>query len=216
VVRREWCTAGIEIDFHVPADAGEGHGCHDVVDAPGPVALKCVSEVVQIGVLDTVGVKRAEHVGEAPGGSPFEGVACVDVEIDVVDAVVGMVDVDGFRGDVQVAKPDGGFGGIEALFEIGTKIFKPLELERAGYFSAAMYLMWTPNASSGCSPSNGLTCAISVPLGSVTWGYSGDAINSLDPKQGQAGWLLQCGSGPANPFQASSAFPTWTTFNNTL
>jgi hypothetical protein len=48
--------------------------------------LKGVSEVVPIDVLDTVGVQCPEHIGEAPGGGSFEGVARVNVEIDVVDA----------------------------------------------------------------------------------------------------------------------------------
>lgn len=45
--------------------------------------------------------------------------------------------------------------------------------ESAAYFTAAMYLMWIPNASGGCTSSIALPCTIPVPLGSVTWGYSG-------------------------------------------
>jgi hypothetical protein len=55
VVGCGWCAAGIEVDFHAPADADEGRGCDDVIDAPTPVVLKRISEIVTTGVLDTVG-----------------------------------------------------------------------------------------------------------------------------------------------------------------
>jgi hypothetical protein len=84
------------------------------------------------------------------------------------------------------------------------------ELQRS--FNANMYLMWKPTADPACT--DGASCTIPVPLGSVNWGWSGDAINTLSTTTGVNGttWKLSCGTS-ANAFQASSAYPRW---NNTV
>lgn len=83
-------------------------------------------------------------------------------------------------------------------------------------FSAIMYLMWTPNADSACNTG---TCKIPVPLGNVSWWWSGDAINSLVPQSNGTNWILSCGSNaqPQNiTFQSSNpaqppnySYPVW-------
>jgi hypothetical protein len=90
--------------------------------------------------------------------------------------------------------------------------------EEALDFHATMYLMWTPTVSSQCS---GDSCAIPIPLGSINWQFSGDAINTLSSLTGVSGtsWVLNnCSSGGASQFipnNGSSAYPTWTnTFQN--
>jgi hypothetical protein len=70
-------------------------------------------------------------------------------------------------------------------------------------FSATMYLMWTPPAASGCT--NGSACTISVPLGSVSWQWSGDATYSAQTQK----WSLKSGSGSASAFVAGSSYPSW-------
>jgi hypothetical protein len=75
-------------------------------------------------------------------------------------------------------------------------------------FSAIMYLMWTPPEASWCQ--NGSACTIPVPLGSVHWQWSGDAVyNSVS----QA-WTLNSSTKSADPFQSSNAFPTWTRYSD--
>lgn len=70
------------------------------------------------------------------------------------------------------------------------------EVNRA--FNATMYLMWT----------SGLTSAIPVPLGSVSWTFSGDAtFNSTTGV-----WSVVSGSSSASPFVASSSYATWSSF----
>src|SRR5947208_16448606 len=89
----------LEIDIAEAAGFGEGGGGEDVVDAPAPVVVEGVAEIIPVGVLDTIGMELAEDVGEAPPQRFLVSVAGVDVEVDVVDTAVGMVDVDGLGGD---------------------------------------------------------------------------------------------------------------------
>ena len=87
--------------------------------------------------------------------------------------------------------------------------------EIARNFSATMYLMWTPPSAS----------AIPVPLGSINWGWSEDAINTLNPNNTNIdgtqanGWVPQSCTSPAPPpppsghqlpFTQSNVFPAWT------
>lgn len=62
-------------------------------------------------------------------------------------------------------------------------------------FSATMYLLW----------SSGLANSISVPLGSVSWQWTGDATYSAQTQT----WSLKSGSGSANAFVAGSSYPSW-------
>ena len=58
-----------------------------------------------------------------------------------------------------------------------------------------MYLMWRP----------GLTPEVPVPLGSVSWQISGDAV------QNSGSWTVQADSTKhANPFQLGASYPSWT------
>lgn len=65
--------------------------------------------------------------------------------------------------------------------------------------NATMYLMWDPQ----------LPSSIPVPLESVSWGYSGCAINTLSPQSNGTTWTLQCGvAAPSTP--QPSGYPEWT------
>ena len=78
--------------------------------------------------------------------------------------------------------------------------------------------MWTPMNAAACT--SGSACAIPVPLGSVEWKFSADAINALVGQTNLTVWILNCQSKtPQNPvpFQASNpaqdsnySYPTWT------
>jgi hypothetical protein len=95
--------------------------------------------------------------------------------------------------------------------------------EKARNFSATMYLMWDPTltGSGSCkaaTPSNASTCtSIPVPLGFIKWGFTGDAISTLDASQGagSGGWQLACHNKNAGSFTPSSAsqnsngYPIW-------
>lgn len=93
--------------------------------------------------------------------------------------------------------------------------------EYARSFSAIMYLMWVPTADTRC---NGSTCTIPVPLGSVSWHFSADAINSLQTGQTQFSGnvytfpVWQENAGPQQPgiFQQSATYPTWSGTINPL
>jgi len=71
--------------------------------------------------------------------------------------------------------------------------------------SFAMYFMWDP----------GLQNSILVPLGTVTWQYGCDAINTLTPQPAPNGtnWTAACAS-PLTPgkgtFVPGTSFPKWT------
>ena len=84
-------------------------------------------------------------------------------------------------------------------------------LQGEGGFSRleTVYLFWEPPDPVGNCPS----CTIPIPLGAVTFHYSGAATNSLNSAQGTQGWTMNagCGTGPgsSNPV-AGTAFPIWT------
>jgi hypothetical protein len=93
--------------------------------------------------------------------------------------------------------------------------------EEARNFSATMYLMWMPPEGACCS---GPGCPIPVPLGTITWGYAGDAINTWSPQNNKGdgtssnGWVIQSCTTPPPPyvkgnyqpsFVPASSFPTW-------
>lgn len=101
--------------------------------------------------------------------------------------------------------------------------------EGAESFSATMYLMWDPALPSGCSPATTVgdpetgavtmtpshcTGSIPIPIGNVTWGFSGNGLNTLKSQTStNTTWILNCGAPkPAAPtVQTSTQFPQWTT-----
>jgi hypothetical protein len=98
----------------------------------------------------------------------------------------------------------------------------PQELgEFARDFSATMYLMWDPLIPVGCTGGINGTCAsIPVPLASVTWRSTGDAINTLKTQPNGTTWTLSCsgpdsnGNGLASPVHVSvpatdKDYPIW-------
>jgi hypothetical protein len=87
--------------------------------------------------------------------------------------------------------------------------------EIAGGVKFTMYSMWTPNAASGCT--NGAACTVPVPLGTVSWQYSGDAINTLTQQTSNGtNWTIAppgCASPGAPgtaPFRPGASYPQWT------
>ncbi len=84
------------------------------------------------------------------------------------------------------------------------------ELQRG--FSATMYLMWDPTLPTGCISDSTCT-SIPVPLGTVSWGWTGDVINTLQPQSYQGVsfplWILNCERPWKEVFQSSAVYPTW-------
>jgi hypothetical protein len=88
-------------------------------------------------------------------------------------------------------------------------------------FSATTYLMWDPAMPSGCSPavtdadgvSTQSTCSqsIPIPLGSISWSWSGDAIQTpqFKPNPNNSNYILGCGPESENSFVPSSQYPQW-------
>jgi len=79
-------------------------------------------------------------------------------------------------------------------------------------FKATMYLMWQPNAATGCT--SGGACTIPVPQGNITWSFVGDAINTLIPLVHQgvsySQWVLNvCAPPSVSAYQPGAAFPQW-------
>ena len=90
-------------------------------------------------------------------------------------------------------------------------------------FTATMFLMWDPALPSGCTPastdprtlqSTASTCAsIPIPLSSVTWHWSGCAINTLANQANGTTWSLSTTNGcPVQTLgtSQSAGFPEWT------
>jgi hypothetical protein len=101
------------------------------------------------------------------------------------------------------------------------------ESEYGRIFTATTYLMWDPALPSGCTPAYSVaftgggysppftsTCTSTpIPLGSVVWGTSACAIDTLQNTALQ-GWVLSCSTpeqannGPQ--LNTASGFPQWT------
>lgn len=96
--------------------------------------------------------------------------------------------------------------------------------EAATIFGATMYIMWDPALPSGCAPADKVggnpatpsTCteSIPVPLGKISWSFSGNTINMLGPQlpgsSNGTGWIMQaCGGPNPTPYSQSTAHPTW-------
>jgi hypothetical protein len=95
--------------------------------------------------------------------------------------------------------------------------------EGAESFVATMYLMWDPALPSGCltastNPEGQSTpshcTSIPIPVGNVSWGFGGDAINSLTNQPSTSTtWILNGGCSAPNPAQpqpvTSTTFPQW-------
>jgi len=86
------------IHFDTNAAVGQGWSGEDVVDAPAIVPREGIAEIVPVGVLNDIRVQFAKGVDEAPAYGFGVGVAGVDVEVGVVDALIGMVDINGLGG----------------------------------------------------------------------------------------------------------------------
>lgn len=100
-------------------------------------------------------------------------------------------------------------------------ILMPQYGETQKYQNSTMFLLWTPNAdTSVCTDgTTSYPCSIPVPLGSLTWLWTGDAINTLEPLTGSDSfgsftypeWVVNCGSGSNGGFQTSApSYPQWT------
>jgi hypothetical protein len=105
----------------------------------------------------------------------------------------------------------------------------PLIVQQGEYsrsFNATMYLEWVPVADGACTAHNSSNnpCTIPAPLGSITWGWGGDAIDTLvqevdSNKVPYQQWVVNtsqvnntCPSpncAVPQPFQAGGSLPTW-------
>ena len=82
--------------------------------------------------------------------------------------------------------------------------------EVARSFSAAMYALWTPSADTRCPSAN--ACTIAIPLGYVSWHFTGDAINTLQTQPSLIMYVLnsQTKTPSPAPFTSTSSYPAWT------
>jgi hypothetical protein len=110
----------------------------------------------------------------------------------------------------------------------GTSMFTAVG-EKSENVQFITYLMWDPQVpvpgESSCHPAESQigtnnvigyspsTCAsIPVPIASLTWGFAGDAIKTLNPTQGEGTntWILSCGSAQTPAYGTGTpGFPNW-------
>jgi hypothetical protein len=148
--------------------------------------------------------------------------------------------VDGEGNVLDPLRAGDGPGLLLTLFDnLGNPVDTPIG-ESLYAFSATMYLMWDPALPAGCAPASDVPqqgqpnpqpskcgSSIPVPLGYVTWGFTGDTINTLNANAaatanttGSAngtGWVLLNCSGPSalavqqNGAYQVASYPKWTT-----
>src|SRR5579884_434986 len=106
MIRRACGPPRLHVDVALCATCGELFRRENMIDAPAPVILKRPSEVIPVSVLNAVWMHFTEKIDKAPRRCFFEGIPRIDVKIDVVDPMIGMVDVDRFGSNVDIAEPD--------------------------------------------------------------------------------------------------------------
>jgi hypothetical protein len=77
--------------------------------------------------------------------------------------------------------------------------------KEARAFSASMYLLWDPALPAGCTPGSSCT-SIPVPLGSVSWGFSGTATYS------GGNWSLSTSSKTTPAWSPGTSYPSWSDY----
>src|SRR4051794_19728288 len=97
---------GLHVYLYVTARCRKRRGHQDVINAPAPIVLECISKVIPIRVLNAVGVKLSKGVGESPLNYLLKCIARINMEVDIVYSAVGMIDVNWLGGYVQVAEPN--------------------------------------------------------------------------------------------------------------
>jgi hypothetical protein len=111
------------------------------------------------------------------------------------------------------------------FFELKPTITGSPQYETQENNSLVMYLMWDPALPQNCSPWNVVqktsqtvqsNCAsIPVPLGTISWKWGCDAINTLTPQPApnSTTWMTGCISPPQQgqaTFVPGTSFPSWT------
>ena len=117
------------IDLGETAARGQRTCRQYVVDAPAEIALEGIAKEIPVGVLNDIRVKFAKNIDESPGDHLLVGDSSIDVEVGIVHASFGMVDVNRLGGDIEVAKPDRRCIGVQGAFKISAQTLKPSELQ---------------------------------------------------------------------------------------
>lgn len=79
--------------------------------------------------------------------------------------------------------------------------------KEARAFSAKMYFLWDPALPAGCTVGSSCT-SIPVPLGSITWGWSGTATYSSS----SGTWSLTTSSKTTPSWSTGASYPTWSDY----
>ena len=101
---------------------------NEIVNSPTRVLFPGVEAVAPPGVFDLLGIKGPVDVDEAVAQQVGEGLAFFFCESGVVGIALGVLEVDGLVGDVEVPAVDDRLDGVE-LFEIGNQILFVFEAE---------------------------------------------------------------------------------------
>src|SRR5690349_8102037 len=109
MVRRSRRFPRRQIHVSIAASRRKRRSRKNMVNAPAPVILEGVSEVVPVGVLDAIRVQLAECIDKSPSCRLLIGVPSVNVKVYIVHPVVGMIYVDRLRSHIQISEPDRGF-----------------------------------------------------------------------------------------------------------
>jgi hypothetical protein len=141
---------------------------------------------------------KFNYRGACPGVKITPDSPKLDTEYPYGGTTPGVVFQIKVKNDVAADSPGAGLGpGFGEIAEI---------------FNASMYLMWTPNADSNCT--DGGSCVVPVPLGSVAWSFQGDSINTLVQNASNTTWILNYGypsaaAGEQATFAPATGYPQW-------
>jgi hypothetical protein len=115
--------------------------------------------------------------GPCPSGSYSPGynpaIPALDTEYPVGSKTLGVLFSVHSPNDTMIDSPGFGLPNTDG--------------ERAEVFNAITYLMWTPTADSNCT--DGALCTVPVPLGSLSWNFQGDTINTLQQNSSNTTWI---------------------------
>ncbi len=155
-----------------------------MVNAPAPVVLQRIAEVIPIRVLNAVWVALTEEVDPTPIENFLEGFSRVDVKVRIVGAAVRVIDINGLRRDIEVAEPDGRLCRIEVLLEVASNAAEPRKLERV-LVSRDILALRNVGVDYGNPVHHGLENACVFTLGTLMQPVY-DALRGISGKRGYA------------------------------
>ena len=114
VVRRCLAQPGFQVNERVNGLGGENPGCQDMIHSPAHFPFDRVGcAVIEVAVLTGLRVMLPKNIHESPGNGMRERLTDRRMIADVVFLFGRVMNILGFRGDIQIAVQTRGISGVK-------------------------------------------------------------------------------------------------------